>query len=701
MNIEREDDELSKALSRCGITESIERQRLKRKTRDFARGVTQFRRRFNRLLQTVQQKADAAELDQDFIQSLRDFSQELRAPARSEVERLRAFMRRRRGAESQYAVTLFGRTNAGKSTLREAITGGDGSTIGEGEQRTTTEVSAYEWKGMTLLDAPGIASYEEEDDSEIAWQAVDRSDVVLFLVMSDSIQKSEFDELVEIRQKNKPVTIVLNVKYDVSPRRRRKFLRRKTSEVTPEGQQKNIAELRHRARRYLGHPHISVIPIHARAAFAAHHTDDPEESEALHKASRLDALTKKLQQQAVEYGRSYRVRSYRDEFVHSLERTRTGVEAATAELQKSIAYHEKKQSDLESWFGAYQEKTHERIQKKVHRLFQSHLHTDIDSFVERHAGRDNAKKKWKAKIENMNLHREINEIVSSIAEEAQDRIREHLRQIEFDESVLDFPVDTDLKNVKKGFLGRSFKVLAAVADIVSVFTGGLSRLIGWAIRGVMSFFGIDDHKAYEKKKARVKSKLREATEAKEKEVQSELEGWFDLQIAAPFRSAVKVQGRQTLRAQKAALRHADDWSDKLREWVERENCALVRRLLSLQEESVTKLNIIRVVRHQGAATKMLVSGDTYAEADVNQLSRALGEVVDIVSHEASTENQVTQALASLGPQEVTHENGFCRVALPLDTLETNRRQIDHHAKLCQQLLNTSIELVSSDKNANH
>lgn len=701
MNIEKEDDGFRKALSRCGITESNERQRLERKTRDFARSVTQFRRRFNRLLQTVRWEADAAELDRDFIQSLRTFSQELRAPARTEVERLRAFIRRRKGAESRHAVTLFGRTNAGKSTLREAITGGDGSTIGEGEQRTTTEVSAYEWEGMTLLDTPGIASYEEEDDAEIAWEAVDRSDVVLFLVMSDSIQKSEFDELVEIRQKNKPVTIVLNVKYDVSPRRRRKFLRRKTSEVTPEGQQKNIAELRHRARRYLGHPHISVIPIHARAAFEAHHADDPEESEALQTASRLDALTKKLRKQAADYGRSYRVRSYRDAFVHSLERTRTGVEAARAELQKSVAYHEKKQSDLESWFGAYQEKTHERIQKKVHSLFQSHLYTDIDSFVERHAGQDDAEKKWADKIENMNLHREINEIVGSIAEEAQDRIREHLRQIEFDESVLDFSVDTDLKNVKKGFLGRILKTAAALADIVSVFTGGLSRLIGSAIRGVKSFFGIDDHEDYDKKKAKVKSKLREATEAKEKEVQSELEGWFDQQIAAPFRSAVKVQGRQTLRAQKAALRHADDWSAKLEQWVERENSDLIRRLLSFQEESLMNLNIVRVVRYQGAATKILVTDDTCAEGNVNQISCALGEAFDIVSHEASTENQVTQALASLGPQEVSHENGFCRVALPLETLEMNRQQIDHHVELCQQLLNTSIELVSSDKNVNH
>ena len=39
---------------------------------------------------------------------------------------------------SKFSITLFGRTMAGKSTLMEILTHGDGASIGKGAQRTTT-----------------------------------------------------------------------------------------------------------------------------------------------------------------------------------------------------------------------------------------------------------------------------------------------------------------------------------------------------------------------------------------------------------------------------------------------------------------------------------------------------------------------------------------------------------------------------------
>ena len=45
---------------------------------------------------------------------------------------------------SKFSITLFGRTMAGKSTLMEILTKGDGSSIGKGAQRTTLDVRKYE-----------------------------------------------------------------------------------------------------------------------------------------------------------------------------------------------------------------------------------------------------------------------------------------------------------------------------------------------------------------------------------------------------------------------------------------------------------------------------------------------------------------------------------------------------------------------------
>ena len=51
-----------------------------------------------------------------------------------------------------FAITLFGRTTAGKSTLMTILTHGDGSQIGNGSQRTTRDVRTYDYHGLKVTE---------------------------------------------------------------------------------------------------------------------------------------------------------------------------------------------------------------------------------------------------------------------------------------------------------------------------------------------------------------------------------------------------------------------------------------------------------------------------------------------------------------------------------------------------------------------
>lgn len=53
---------------------------------------------------------------------------------------------------STFNITVFGRTEAGKSTLMEILTEGDGKSIGFGGQRTTRDVRSYKWNAMKVVD---------------------------------------------------------------------------------------------------------------------------------------------------------------------------------------------------------------------------------------------------------------------------------------------------------------------------------------------------------------------------------------------------------------------------------------------------------------------------------------------------------------------------------------------------------------------
>lgn len=115
-----------------------------------------------------------------------------------------------------FTITVFGKTMAGKSTLMEVLREGDGSSIGKGTQRTTRDVRSYPWKrtGIKFYDVPGIASAKcgGEEDSKIAFEAVEYADLVLFLITDDSVQPEEAEWLSKIRKKGKPVVCILNVK---------------------------------------------------------------------------------------------------------------------------------------------------------------------------------------------------------------------------------------------------------------------------------------------------------------------------------------------------------------------------------------------------------------------------------------------------------------------------------------------------------
>ena len=85
------------------------------------------------------------------------------------------------------------------------------------EKRTTRYNRSYFWKNIRIIDTPGVASGEKEgaNDTAIASSVIDESDVICYIVTNDSIQESEFSFLKQIREKNKPVIIVLNVKENL------------------------------------------------------------------------------------------------------------------------------------------------------------------------------------------------------------------------------------------------------------------------------------------------------------------------------------------------------------------------------------------------------------------------------------------------------------------------------------------------------
>ena len=117
---------------------------------------------------------------------------------------------------SHFSITLFGRTMAGKSTLMEILTEGDGSSIGKGAQRTTRDIRKYTWNGLEITDVPGIGAFEGEDDEKLAFESAKTADLILFLITDDAPQQKEAECFSRIVNLGKPIICVMNVKSSIS-----------------------------------------------------------------------------------------------------------------------------------------------------------------------------------------------------------------------------------------------------------------------------------------------------------------------------------------------------------------------------------------------------------------------------------------------------------------------------------------------------
>lgn len=176
-----------------------------------------------------------------------------------------------------FNLVLFGRTGAGKSSLIEALSGGDGEPISEGESDWTTDVRDVHWRGTRLVDTPGVGGWgrtESRADLEArAEAAVADADVVLLCFDTQSQQEGEFAKVADwVGRYGKPVVAVLNsrnARWRNPAKVERVSTRRGLSRTVHEHAGNIVDELGR-----IGLPDVPVVAVHAkRAAFAR--TRDP------------------------------------------------------------------------------------------------------------------------------------------------------------------------------------------------------------------------------------------------------------------------------------------------------------------------------------------------------------------------------------------------------------------------------------------
>lgn len=400
---------------------------------------------------------------------------------------------------SKFSITLFGRTMAGKSTLMEILTEGDGTSIGKGSQRTTRDVRKYTWNGLEITDVPGIGAFEGEEDEQIAFEAAKTADLILFLITDDAPQAAEAECFSRIINLGKPIICIMNVKAAIAEDKSIKLAIR---DINKRFDMERLSKIRNQFLLFSDQfgqswNHIPFVYVHLKSAYLAQCTEDKERSREFYTISRVEYLKKRIVEQVRTKGEFYRIKTFIDIISNPiLESMENLLEQSQVNIVQGRTILAKKRQ-LNDWMNFFYRDGKLQIQSLIVNI-KSELNGQIASFAEEHFDDKNADKAWNVLLKSRKVEVRCQELLEDLEMKCNDKLKEISREItnelKFSAS---FAGDKSLKmnkiiDGKKLWewssiaIGGGLSIAAGIAYLVGAAAAGP---LGWAALAV-SVIGI-------------------------------------------------------------------------------------------------------------------------------------------------------------------------------------------------------------------
>lgn len=467
-----------------------------------------------------------------FTETLKQIQFDVKNISEDSLEDLVISLDKKRKHLKDFTVALFGRTKAGKSTLRETLTRGNGSTIGKGSQRTTRDVKEYSWEGLRLLDTPGIEAYKGEDDTQKANEIIDQSDIILYLTSDDSVQPGEFKPMAQLQQINKYFAVILNVKYDISNIEYLKMVLDNPEIVFDEdrlSQHKN--HIHSQTQADLNLDNVDIVTIHAQAGFLSTQAEYQEYSSQLWQLSKIEELYSLIAYQIYTNGQDLRLSTFADSLEYFIKSIDQKLAAAKSQLSVQLNFLERKQREIEKIFAEIEKEGDMKIKDKCDSLYDL-IENQIGSFVENYSNMDinGRQRAWKGIVNEKNIEEIMKSCIEAIFSDLGEKLKEFEQEYEYDLKNIQIDMEMNFSNITKDVTGKSIKrvgvVIGAVGAALFVVANWWNPggwVVGAGIVATVASIGMsvagdgekaDDDKNYKKDIAKEKDSLKKQVKQK-------------------------------------------------------------------------------------------------------------------------------------------------------------------------------------------
>ena len=242
----------------------------------------------------------------EFENNLKELKNDISNIIHVNIKELEEALEKKERALKYYTISFIGKTKAGKSTLHSIITGTGNEFIGVGKQRTTRFNRIYEWKNIRIIDTPGIGAPGGKSDEEIAKSIIDESDLICYVLKNDSIQETEFNFLKLIKDRNKPIVILLNVKENIENESRLKIFLKDPEKWYNRKDEKSlqghINRIREYAKKHYSNEYFEIFPVQMLAAKMSNEEKYSDKKNILYKSSHIQDFLDNIRMQIIDEG---------------------------------------------------------------------------------------------------------------------------------------------------------------------------------------------------------------------------------------------------------------------------------------------------------------------------------------------------------------------------------------------------------------
>jgi len=537
----------------------------------------------------------------------------------------------------EFSIALFGRTMAGKSTLMEILTDGDGSSIGKGGQRTTRDVRSYPWKekGLKVTDVPGIAAFEGAEDEELAVEAAQQSDLVLFLITDDAPQPAEAECLARIRSLGKPVLGICNVKITLNDADDLVYFLKKRWWSDDDQRLGALIEQFHElANKYTPGSQIYFTCTHLRSKFLSRKREYRSQRRQLEEASRFNLVEKQIISEVTGRGNFLRWKNFIDGAVVPMLQFSDCLLDFSAKNSSNGRVLTDKIQRVVSWANQFRSAGQDRIDTFIKKQMSS-LRNKIPEFVEENYECSEAGDHWKSLIEEQGIECKAKELAKELQEECSCELSEISREIAAEMNLVgklyaDRRISMDsIFDTKKAWKWGT-AILTTGLTIASIFTSGAVAVAAIAVNFIGSFLSLffNDHEFKSRKQRQILTgELKRNVRRIENNLQNKLNNWFHQDL---LKKQVSVLRGELNVVRSSVLKLADMQRN------------LAWQLNNAQKQLHKKLfrEALRQIGHEDSQNLIL---DT---------ARLPGHVMLLIEHETAFPEEIRKKLKDLLGEEI-------------------------------------------------